>query len=81
MKPNLTHECVLGLLKLSFNVNECKPCQVRVAGRGHHEERFAGAFQPQHGHVQRASTQVVHHHESLAVILGVAAQVEFEGNV
>jgi hypothetical protein len=25
VKPNLTHECVLELLKLSFNVNECKP--------------------------------------------------------
>jgi len=23
--PNLTHECVLVLLKLSSNVNECKP--------------------------------------------------------
>jgi len=23
--PNLTHECVLELLKLSSNVNECKP--------------------------------------------------------
>ena len=28
MSPNLTHKCILELLKLSSNVNECKPLPV-----------------------------------------------------
>jgi len=31
VQPNLTHECVLVLLKLSSNVNECKPLPTALA--------------------------------------------------
>ena len=30
MGPNLTHECVLELPKLSCNVNECKPLNAGI---------------------------------------------------
>ena len=33
VQPNLTHECVLELLKLSSHVNECKPLQPGAHGQ------------------------------------------------
>jgi len=49
--PNLTHECVLELLKLSSNVNECKPLPVR--GDAHPAQPSApfGLEQPARGGV------------------------------